>query len=177
MATAREIAVQVIANVQHGTEEPGLYYIPDIARMIPSTIREIVLNIVDTGRPDERKLFTKKFTVAIVTVADDFDTADLTASLTAAEPMLLDLPFPGVTHPTTQSGELLRTADLRNLGFVTLGEGFDHYAIDGNILYINAEPELTGNLTITAFFVPVVANLPKQFESELIQRLMSKMGA
>ena len=176
MATAREIVTQVLANVEHLSEEPGMYFIPDIAKMIPPTIREIVIDVVTAGKQDERKLLTKSFTVAIVTVADNFDTADLTTSLTASEPMLLDMPFPGVTHPDSQSGELLRTADLRNLGFVNLAEGYDHYAVDGNTMYINADPELTGNISIRAFYVPAVTNLPKQFESELISRLMSKMG-
>ncbi len=176
MATAREIATQVLANLEHLSEEPGMYFIPDIAKMIKPTIREIVIDVVNAGKQDERKLLTKSFTAAIVTVANNFDTVDLTAPLTAAEPMLLDLPFPGVTHPDSQSGELLRTADLRNLGFVNLAEGYDHYAIDGNTMYVNAEPELTGNVSIRAFYVPAVTNLPQQFESELINRLIAKMG-
>lgn len=176
MPTAREIATQVLASVQHLTEEPGAYFIPDIAKMIPSAIREIVLDVVEQGRPDERKLLTKSFIVAITPVADDFDTADLTASLTAAEPMLLDLPFPRVTHPDSQSKELLRVADRANLEFAAIDEGYDWYAIDGNIIHINAEPELVGNLTIRAFYVPAVSNLPKQFETELINRLLVKMG-
>ncbi len=175
MATARDIATQVLASIEHLGEEPGMYFIPDIAKMIPPTIREIVLDVVTAGKQDERKLLTKTFTAAIVPVADNFDTVDLTASLTAAEPMLLDQPFPGVTHPDSQSGELLRTSDLRNLGFVNLAEGYDHYAIDGNTLYINADPELSGNLSIRAFYVPSVTNLPKQFETELIKRLIANM--
>lgn len=176
MATSREIATQIL-TIQHMTEEPGGWYIPDIAKMIPSTIREIVLEIVDAGRPDERKLFTKSFVLPIVSVASDFDTVDLTTPLTAAEPMLLDLPFPRVTHPTSQSGELLRVADLANLQFADLAEGHDKYSLDGNTLFINADPELTGNVTIRAFYVPAVTNLPKQFESELITRILTKMGA
>lgn len=176
MATAREIATQVLANLEHLGEEPGMYFIPDIAKMIPSTIREIVIDVVNAGKQDERKLLTKTFTVAIVNIADAFDTVDLTTPLTASEPMLLDLPFPGVTHPDSPSFELLRTADLRNLDFVNLSEGYDHYALDGNTLYINSSDELIGNLSIRAFYVPAVTNLPKQFESELISRLIAKMG-
>jgi hypothetical protein len=175
MSTAREVATQILAS-QHLNEEPGGWYVPDIAKMIPATIREIVLSVLDAGKQDERKLLTKTFTPSITPVADDFDTVDLSASLAAAEPMFLDLPFPRVTHTDSQSKELLRTADLANLGFAPIDEGYDWYAIDGNTLYINANPELTGNLTIRAFYVPAVTNLPKQFESELMTRLIAKMG-
>lgn len=176
MATARQIATQVMA-MYHLTEEPAGWYIPDIAKLIPSTIRDIVISVIDGGKPDERRLFVKTFSgLPVVTVADDFDTVDLTAPLTAAEPILLDLPFPRVTHPDSQSKELLRVADLGNLGYAAIDEGFDWYALEGSTLYINAEPELTGNITIKAFYVPAVGNLPKQFESELISRLLVKMG-
>jgi hypothetical protein len=176
MATAREIATQIMA-MYHLTEEPAGWYIPDIAKMIPSTIRDIVISIVDGGKPDERKLFVKTFGgLAITPVANDFDTVDLTTPMNAAEPILLDLPFPRVTHVDSQSGELLRIADPANLSYAPINEGFDWYALEGSTLYINAEPELTGTLTIKAFYVPAVANLPKQFESELISRLSVKMG-
>lgn len=175
MATAREIATQIMA-MYHLTEEPSGWYIPDIAKMIPMTIREIVLSVVDAGKQDERKLLTKTFTLPIVSVLNDLDTVDLTTPLTAAEPMLLDLPFPRVTHPDSQSKELLRVADVANLEFADLGEGHDKYSLEGSTLYIKAEPELTGNLTIRSFYVPAVTNLPKQYESELISRLLMKMG-
>ena len=175
MATSRDIATQIMA-MYHLTEEPGGWYIPDIAKMITMTIREIVISVVNGGKQDERKLLTKTFTIAITPVADNFDTVDLTAPLVAAEPMLLDLPFPRVTHPDSASRDLLRVADVANLEFASLEDGHDWYSVDGNTLYINAEPELVGNITIRAFYVPSVANLPKQFETELINRLLVKMG-
>lgn len=176
MATAREIATQVLAQAVHFSEEPGGLFIPDIAKMIPPTIREIVIDVVNMGKQDERHLLTKTITPSITPVADNFDTVDLSASLVAAEPILLDLPFPAVTHVNSQSGELLRVADLRNLGFANLSDGMDWYSIEGNTLYIFADPEVTGNLTIRAFYVPAVTNLPKQFETELINRLLMKIG-
>jgi len=176
MATARQIATQVLALAQHLSEEPEGLFIPDIAKHIPTTIREMVIDIAMMGKQDDRHLLTKTITPAIVTVADDFDTVDLTTDLTSSEPILLDLPFPGVTHATSQSGELLRVADFRNLKFVSTSEGMDWYSIQGATLYINASPELTGNLTIQAFYVPLVTNLRKQFEPELINRLLMKIG-
>lgn len=176
MATARQIATEVLANAQHLSEEPGGLFIPDIARMIPSTIREIALDIIQNGKPDERVLFIKTITPAITPVADNFDTVDLAAALADSEAVLLDLPFPSVNHLNSQSGELLRVADLANLKFANISEGMDWYAIEGSTLYINADPEVSGNLTIKAYFVPLVTNLKKQFESELINRLLMKLG-
>lgn len=176
MATARQIATQVLANAQHLSEEPEGLFLPDIAKLIPSTIREIVLDTIENGKPDERVLFVKTISPAITPVADNFDTVDLSSALSDAEGILLDLPFPAVTHANSQSGELLRVADLANLKFASLSEGMDWYAIEGSTLYINAEPELSGNLTIKAYFVPLVTNLKKQFESDLIGRLLMKMG-
>lgn len=176
MATARQIATEVLAAAQHLSEEPEGLFIPDIARLIPSTIREIVLDIIENGKPDERTLFTKSITPAIVSVPNNFDTVDLSTDIGSSEPILLDLPFPAVTHASSQSGELLRVADKRNLGFVSVSEGMDWYSIEGTTLYINAEPELSGNLTIVAYYVPTVTNLKKQFESELIARLLTKIG-
>lgn len=176
MATARSIATTVLAQAEHLSEEPSGIFLPDIAKLIPATIRELVIEIVNTGRPDERHLLTKTINPAIVSVSNDFDTVDLTSDLTSSEPILLDLPFPGVQHASSQSGELLRVADLRNLRFAELSEGMDWYSIDGSTLYINASPELTGNLKIRSYYVPAVTNLPQQFESELIQRLLMKIG-
>jgi hypothetical protein len=175
MATAREIATRVIATIEQYGEEVEGYYIPDLAKMIPDCIREIASRIMMSGDQGERALFTKDFVGAIVPVANNFDTVDLTPFLTAAEQMLMSLPF-SVSHPTTPEGELLWCADAKNLNFVSLADGYNYYSVDGKTLLINADPELTGNVTISSFYVPSLANLARQFETELVMCIIAKLG-
>lgn len=177
MATNRVIAETVLAQIRHNGEEPEGIYLPDIVRMIPDAIRDIVQAVADQGKQEERKLFQKEFSLSIVSVVDDFDTVSLSSSLSAAsDPMLLALPFPVVKHADSQSGELLWRGDLANLGYAQTADGFDFYTVDGQTMYINADPELTGTVKIKSFYVPTITNLPKQFEGELVDRLIAKLG-
>jgi len=175
MATARDIATRVISTIEQYGEEVEGYYLPDIAKMIPDCIRDIADRVIESGDQGERSLFTKDFVATIVSVASAFDTVDLSTFLSAAEQMLLALPFT-VSHVDSQAGELLYCADVKNLPFVTLADGYDYYSVDGKTMVINAEPELTGNVTISSFYVPSIANLGKQFETELINGLLLKLG-
>lgn len=174
--TARQVAEAVIAQMQHLGEEVEGVYIPDIAHEIPGTIKEMVMDVAQTGMPADRKLFQKSFSFTIVPVVDNFDTADMASAFAAAEKIYLHLPFPAVIHADSQAGELLWVADLQNLRFESTGNGFDHYSVDGQTIYINAEPELTGNITVKSFFFPLVTNLSNQHTQELIQRLLMKFG-
>lgn len=176
MATNRQIAEQVIAAVNHlGQESSGLY-IPDIVKEIPNVIKQFVYWLADNGKPEDRKLFQKDFTVPIVT-ASGFDTGDLTTALSTAEPMFLHLPFNSVTHPDTQSGsELHYASDKNNLAFEDLTAGFDYYAVEGSTIYVSADPELTGNLTIRSFYFPSMSNIKPQFEQEIVTRLVAIFG-
>lgn len=174
MSTAREIGTRVISEIaQYGEEAEG-YYLPDIAKMIPDCIREVLSRVIQSGDQGERALFTKDFVGAIVPQAG-FDTVDLTSFLNAAEQMILSLPF-AVSHPDTAEGELLWCADAKNLSFVSLSDGYNYYSVDGKTLLLNAEPELTGNVTISSFYVPAIANLAKQFDTELVNCILMKLG-
>jgi hypothetical protein len=175
MATARDIATRVISTIEQYGEEVEGYYLPDIAKMIPDCIREVVMRVIQSGDQGERSLMSKDFVGAIVPVASAFDTVDLTSFLSAAEQMILSLPF-SVSHPDTPEGELLWCADPKNLKYVALEDGYNHYSVDGKTLQINADPELVGNVTISSFYVPSVTNLAKQFETELVNCILMKLG-
>lgn len=175
MATARDIAEQVLAKATSFGEEAEGLFLPDVVNMIPSAIREMVIDIADNGNQSDRKLFQKDFTVAI-SVTSPYYTGDLTTSLAAAEPMYVHLPFPAVLHSSSQTGELLYKPDVSNLGFVTLEDGYDYYAVDGVVVSLNTLVALTGNLTVRSFYFPVVSALKPQFQTELVNRLLMTLG-
>lgn len=174
MATARQIAQTVIAMANSLGQQSGGLFIPDIANMIPQTIKELVMSVADMGVQGDRKLLQKDFTVAI-----SGSSADLTTHLNdAAGQMYAHLPFPSVIHSSSQAGELLYKPDRQNLDFIDPStEGYDYYAVDGNVLYFISLSPLTGNFTVRSFFFPVVTALPEQFEQDLINRLLMKIGA
>lgn len=174
MATARDIGTRVISTIEQYGEEIEGYYLPDIAKMLPDCIREIVMRVIESGDQGEKGLMSKDFVGAISTQVG-FDTVDLTSFISAAEQMILSLPF-SVSHPDTPEGELLWCADPKNLKYVALEDGYNYYSVDGKTLQINADPELTGNVTISSFYVPSVTNLARQFETELVNCVLMKLG-
>lgn len=175
MATNRSVAEKLIAQASHYTEEPEMIFKPDVAATIPETIREMVMQVASMGSQADRKLLQKDFTLA-VTTAVGFDTVDLTASLTTdPDRMLLWLPFTSVSHSLSQSGELLYTPDKAQLTTQRLDEGFDYYTVEGQTMYINADPELTGNVIIRSFYVPRITVLDDKFIPMLIEQLLTKM--
>lgn len=178
MATNRLIGTTVMAQLEHLGEEVEGVYLPDIVKMIPDTIRDIVVEVAQMGLTDERKLFTKTFALTITTVADDFDTVDLSSSVLAADALLVHLPFPRVTHGTKAGAnfqELFYVADKATLELVTPADGYNYYTVDDRILFINANPELTGTLNVNSFYVTAISNLPRQFEGRLVAKLVEKV--
>lgn len=181
MATNRNIATTVIAEISHLGEETEGLYIPDIVKMIPDAIRDIVMEVGQVGLPDERKLFTKEFSIPITPIGGDLDynEVDLISSVNAADAMLIHLPFPRVFHGLKSDDsfqELLYVADKANLDFFNLSDGFAGYAVDDRTLYLKSDPELTGDLKIRSFYVPQVLSLPRQFEGKLVWKIIEKLG-
>jgi hypothetical protein len=117
--------------------------------------------------PQRKHLLRKTFPV----VAASAGVASLASLTGASEPILLDSLRGGTIYAEGIELPLQYLPDRVGLQ-LSRSPVFGYYAVDGSQLIIKAQDgtlnSYAGNLTITASFVPLLANLPVELEDDLV---------
>lgn len=147
-----------------GTDEAKLP-IPRIVARIPDALRLLAETVANDPSDAKRQLLKKTFNVALVDGA-----GDLSALITGDNYLLMsglqdaDIFDDGVA---IGSPALQYQPDVDAVYFER-SPAFGYYAIEGTNIYT---ANVVGGLTFRASFVPTLASLPAELESELVTLL------
>jgi hypothetical protein len=146
--------------------ENGPIYGGDIEMAAENALHRFATNVAYSPRRWMRELLRKDFSVTITS-----GTGDLTASLTASEPLMIDRSWADNFFITSGTTPLQPLPDRTQLSF-TRSTMFIYYTIDGNTIRTrNTDGSLSSlstTLTITGNYVPTLANVPDQLTDDFV---------
>lgn len=174
MASLIDVIEQVRSRIAPGADALSLQqYDYIIEQTVPVALKELAVKVAESPDESVRAQLQKDFTATLTT-----GRAPLAGLLSAAEPALLKFPIVRVEHvsllyPLMPVPSLLRLQiepANPDYGFYTVKSGQVHTKDTTGSL-----TALTGNLTITAQYVPTVALLPNPLLPLLVEETFSAL--
>lgn len=144
-----------------------------IEQTIPVALKEMALKVAESPDESVRAQLQKEFTAALTT-----GKAPLAGLLSAAEPALLKYPLVRVEHASL-TYPLMPLPSVLRLQIEPANPDYGFYAVKSGQIHTKdtagSLTGLTGNLTITAQYVPTVALLPNPLLPVLVEEIVSAL--
>lgn len=137
--------------------------------------RVAVARSVAAVKDESRKSFQKVFgSLALTAQSTDLSTS-VNLDPKTLEPMIVTYPFPAV-RVAASNAWYRADYQLMQLGKFQNDQIF--YALEGNIVHFRNKTTVTGAASITAQYVPLIANWPQgRYEIDLIEMVSSLFAA
>ncbi len=171
--TKDQVAEKVIARLIQDGEREDKILKPDIVSWIDEALR--TLGLVVAASPDvlERNALQKVFSVTLTAGVGSLDD-----TATVSEPLIAKFPLVRVTHPSLTE-PLLPLPSLQRLANEPANLDFGFYALNGGSIHTKSTngslTALTGTLSITGNFVPLIASLTTDQVSQLVDLIVSSV--
>jgi hypothetical protein len=165
--------LELIDRVLNKLGEPSNIAGPEIEAILPSALYAFGSHVANDARPHMRELLRKDFSVAVAS-----GTGDLSAHLTASEPLIIEnvpqdyFAVTGGTVPMQGLPDRVQLGLARSTAVIW-------YTIDGSTLRTRntdgSLSTLTTTVTVTANYVPTIGNVPSQLADEFVELVCSML--
>jgi hypothetical protein len=174
MASLIDVIEQVRSRVAPGVDGSSLQEFDFvIEQTLPVALKEVAIKVAESNDEAVKAHLQKDFTAALTA-----GKAPLAGLLSAVEPALLRFPFQRVSH-SSLSYPLLQFPSLFRLQLEPANPDFAGYTIEGGQVHTKdttgSLTGLTGNLNITAQYVPTLASLPNTLLPLLVEEVVSAL--
>jgi hypothetical protein len=153
--TAAQVAQLVLDRLTGQGEDASNLFLPDIESCIKDALVQLGLTNKD--------YFQKTFNCAITA-----NVASFASHLTAPEPLVIEFPFPEVTHASV-TDPLLPVGDRTILRFSSSYD-FGYYTVVDNDILLKPPTGVTlsGNVVVLGSFTPLLTSVPDQLIPALV---------
>lgn len=171
MATLIDVIEQVRSRVAPDTSDEALQkfdYV--IEQTVPVALKEVAVKVAESNDESVRVQLQKDFTLSLTA-----GKASVSSLLNASEPALLKYPFVRVEH-SSLSYPLQPVPSLLRLQIEPTNPDFGFYAVKSGQIHTKdtagSLSALTGNLTVTAQYIPTLALLPNPLLPLLVEEIV-----
>jgi hypothetical protein len=170
MANLNDVIEQVKSLVAPGAGQEFDYL---VELNVPVVLKEVAIKVAESKDESVRAQLQKDFSITLTT-----GKAPIATMLSAAEPALLKYPLVRVEH-TSLSYPLLPVPSLLQLQIKPISQDFGYYTLKSGQVHTKdtsgSLTALTGNLSVTAQYVPTLALLPNPLLPLLVEELVLRL--